>query len=54
MTPATLQKPMLHASIETTLNDYLENNADDVSAAHWAAAGSILSITSPRNRISRQ
>ena len=39
--PATLQKLMRHASIETTMRYYVEHNADDVSADLWAWAGSV-------------
>jgi integrase len=45
--PATLQKLMRHAAIETTLTHYVELNADDVSADLWAAhtAGNISGNT---------
>jgi hypothetical protein len=38
--PATLQKLMRHASIETTMRHYIQHRADDVSANLWAWASS--------------
>lgn len=48
--PATLQKLMRHASIETTMRYYVEHHSDDVSADLWRWQSNELGSVAPETK----
>jgi integrase len=48
--PATLMQLMRHSSIDTTMNYYVEHNADDLAADLWASWGNTLGNIGPEGK----
>jgi integrase len=46
--PSVLQKLMRHASIQTTMQYYVDLEADDVADVLWAASSNTFSNSGPK------